>query len=162
PLRGGTDSAELAERAAEASPVRFSRAVRILFTVRTLKRIYIAYIFVGAAFIPLTTFYTLYLDRQFHIGPFGRGVVGGFNAGAANSGIAGAISDAHGLRVAIASLTPYWLIAGYLVWSAWRFVEADTNRALANLYTASRLQQEWQQADGEQHMLVVRNLEVHY
>jgi MFS family permease len=211
---------------ADEPPVSFRAAVKMLWAIRTLRRQYLADIFLGGAFIPLQVFLLLYLDRVFHQGPQVRGLVGAviaagllvgvqwsgrltrhrwlpkgvgtpqkwagysillvggglvvvaalnvlaavvvvgflvavtaglyfpsnltitalvsparirsqsfsfsalfFFMGAIFFPIAGAVSDKFGIRWGIASLTPLWLVAGVLLWSAHRFVEDDINNA---------------------------------
>src|SRR5205823_5131077 len=87
PIRGATDDPDLAEQAALEAPVSFSRGYRILRSVRTLRRSYLSAVFLGAAYVPLVTVLTLYLDRVFHVGQVGRGVVGCLNAVAAFAGV---------------------------------------------------------------------------
>jgi branched-chain amino acid transport system ATP-binding protein len=87
PVRGATDSAEAAAEAALEEPVSFSRGVKILNNVPTLRRQFISSVFLGAAVLPFASLIPLYLDEVFHVGQFGRGVVGTFNAAASFGGV---------------------------------------------------------------------------
>jgi branched-chain amino acid transport system ATP-binding protein len=87
PVRGGTDDPEAALDVAEEEPVSFAEARRILFSVKTLKRQFLAWIFIGAGVVPLAFLLPLYLERVFHIGPFYRGVIGAVNSMATFAGV---------------------------------------------------------------------------
>ena len=82
PVRGGTDSPDDAFDASFEDPVSFRASVRLLWRVPTLRRQYIGTIFVGAAYIPLLTFLSLYLEDMFGVNELGRGAVGCLNAAA--------------------------------------------------------------------------------
>src|SRR5881394_1263185 len=73
--RGHSDDAEAAAIAEEEEPVPFQRAVRMLWTVRTLRRQYISWIFIGAGFLPLAVYVPLYFDRVWKFNPLAIGVV---------------------------------------------------------------------------------------
>jgi len=81
PLRGGTDDESAALAAADEAPPPFGEAVRTLFAVRTLKRQYMAWIFIGAGFLPLAFLLPLFLDRTFHLSEVARGAATAVNAG---------------------------------------------------------------------------------
>ena len=87
PLRGGTDDAENALEATQDDPVPFAEARRILLSVKTLRRQYAAWLFIGAGLVPLAFYLPLFLDRAFHVKELGRGVVGGLNAASTLAGI---------------------------------------------------------------------------
>src|SRR5207244_3045101 len=53
PRRGATDDAEQAGEAEREEPVRLREAARTLLAVRTLRRQYWAWVFVGAGAVPL-------------------------------------------------------------------------------------------------------------
>src|SRR5436309_3379067 len=87
PLRGQTDDAESAEAAIAEAPVPFGEARRTLFAVPTLRRQFTAFFFIGAGLIPLAFYVPIYLERVFHVGPFGRGVAVSINGAAAFAGV---------------------------------------------------------------------------
>ena len=87
PVRGATDDPESAITAAEEEPVSFAEARRILFSVKTLKRQFIAWIFIGAGVVPLAFLLPLYLERVFDIGPLPRGILGAINSAASFAGV---------------------------------------------------------------------------
>jgi branched-chain amino acid transport system ATP-binding protein len=87
PLRGGTDDQAAAEAAEHEEPVPFAEARRILNSVKTLRRQYVAWLFIGAGVLPLAYLLPLFLDRVFHVGPFARGLIGALNAAATFAGI---------------------------------------------------------------------------
>src|SRR5437764_847867 len=73
--RGHSDDAEAAAIAEEEPHVPFQRAVRMLWTVKTLRRQYISWIFIGAGFLPLAVYVPLYFDRVFNLNPLEIGVI---------------------------------------------------------------------------------------
>jgi ABC-type branched-subunit amino acid transport system ATPase component/predicted MFS family arabinose efflux permease len=87
PVRGGTEDPESAEAAAEERPVPFGRAARMLFNVKTLRRQYIAWLFIGAGFLPLAFELPLFFKRAFGLGPFERGLIGSVTAAAGFAGV---------------------------------------------------------------------------
>ncbi|MBV9253048.1 MAG: MFS transporter [Actinobacteria bacterium] len=87
PVRGETEDADSALAAADERPVPFGRAVRMLFAVKTLRRQYIAWMFIGAGFIPLAFELPLYFKRAFGLGPFERGAIGSLTAAAGFAGV---------------------------------------------------------------------------
>ncbi|HEV3227471.1 MAG TPA: MFS transporter, partial [Acidimicrobiales bacterium] len=87
PVRGGTDDPNAALVAEEEEPVPFSEARRILFSVKTLRRQFVAWFFLGAGLIPLAYLLPLFLEKDFGVNELGRGVVGAVNAAATFIGI---------------------------------------------------------------------------
>src|SRR5205085_4779562 len=85
--RGGTDDPDAALAAEQEDPVTFPEARRILFSIKTLKRQYVAWFFLGAGLIPLAYLYPLFLEKDFGVGPLGRGIIGSVNAAATFIGI---------------------------------------------------------------------------
>src|SRR5438270_779998 len=73
--RGHSDDPEAAAVAEEEPPVPFQRAVRMLWTVRTLRRQYMSWIFIGAGFLPLAVYVPLYFDRVFDLNPLEIGII---------------------------------------------------------------------------------------
>ncbi|MCU1451016.1 MAG: hypothetical protein JWP02_3186, partial [Acidimicrobiales bacterium] len=73
--RGQSDDPEAAAIAEEEPPVPFQRAVRMLWTVKTLKRQYLAWVFIGAGFLPLAVYVPLYFDRVWNFNPLEIGIV---------------------------------------------------------------------------------------
>src|SRR4051812_8433160 len=74
-FRGQSDDPDSAALAAEERAVPFARSARILWSVRTLRREYIAWIFIGAGFLPLAGFIPIYLDDVFHLNSLEVGVL---------------------------------------------------------------------------------------
>ncbi len=87
PRRGATDDPDAAEDLDQEEPVPFAEARRILFGVKTLRRQFAAWVFIGAGVVPLAFLLPLFLERVFHIGPFARGVIGSINAIATFTGV---------------------------------------------------------------------------
>jgi branched-chain amino acid transport system ATP-binding protein len=87
PVRGETDDPEAAELAADERPVTFGRGARILFTVKTLRRQYLAWLFIGAGLLPLAFEIPLYFKREFGLAPFERGAIGSISAAAGFVGV---------------------------------------------------------------------------
>ena len=87
PVRGATDDEDAALVAAAERPVPLGRAVRMLFAVKTLRRQYIAWLFIGAGYIPLAFLIPLYFENQFGLDPLARGVIGALSASAAFAGL---------------------------------------------------------------------------
>ena len=86
PVRGATDDEDAALVAAHERPVPLGRAVRMLFAVKTLRRQYLAWLFIGAGLIPLAFLIPLYFENQFGLGTFQRGVIGALGAAGAFAG----------------------------------------------------------------------------
>ena len=89
PLRGGTEDAAAAEKATKEEPIPFARAFRMLYHVRTLRRIWLANFFGGAGLFPLLPVLALFWDRVFDIGPGGRGLIA---SGAAVASLIGVLA----------------------------------------------------------------------
>ena len=87
PLRGGTQDRAAAEMVAQEKPAPFDRSVRTVMSIKTLNRQYIAWIFIGGGFIPLSVFVPLLLQKKFHVHPLWRGIIIGAAAGAAFYGV---------------------------------------------------------------------------
>ncbi|MEY2447394.1 MAG: hypothetical protein QOH79_870, partial [Acidimicrobiaceae bacterium] len=87
PIRGGTDDPDAALVAEQEDPVSFAEARRILFSIKTLKRQYAAWFFLGAGLIPLAYLLPLFLEKDFGVTELGRGVIGAVNAAATFIGI---------------------------------------------------------------------------
>src|SRR3954468_8988751 len=87
PVRGGTDDPDAALAVEEEEPVPFAEARRILFSIKTLKRQFMAWFFLGAGLIPLAYLLPLFLEKDFGVNELGRGLVGALNAGATFIGI---------------------------------------------------------------------------
>ena len=100
PVRGATDPPGAGD-ADLLPPPTFRGAVRTLWAVRTLRRCFWASIWFGAGFIPLVAYLSLYLEREYGLGPLARGVIGAVNAAATFVGVQ------QGGR-----LTPGWLARG--------------------------------------------------
>ncbi|MGH2760022.1 MAG: MFS transporter [Actinomycetota bacterium] len=82
PLRGGTEDRKAAEAVAEEKPPPFDRSVRTLMSIKTLHRQYIAWIFIGAGFIPLVFLTPLFFEEVFDVPELGRGIIGAAGAAA--------------------------------------------------------------------------------
>ncbi len=261
PVRGITDDEEAALLSEGARPIPAGRGSRMLFQVKTLRRQYLAWVFIGAGFIPLAFMIPQYYDREFDLSTVARGVLGAVAALAAFGGtiwgasqtpkwfgkgmgeplkwagislvtvgpalvllalapsiwvavpiaitssflggifgpaflstqalvsparvrslsysfgsvflVAGLwllylnpvvgiplISDNHGIRWGLASLAPFWLIGGYAVYSAARFVERDVEQAMEVLQTTAELKRA--QRNDDSTILAVRNVDVSY
>jgi len=111
PVRGATDDEDAALVAAHERPVSLGRASRMLFSVRTLRRQYMAWMFIGAGYIPLTFMIPQYYEREFGLGTFERGLVIGVGAAAGLAGVQAGGRWARG-----------WLAQGMgvpLKWAGW-------------------------------------------
>jgi len=87
PRRGGTDDPDAAAVAEQEDPVAFKEGARTLWAIRTLKRQYIAYVFLGAGLLPLAFLIPLYLQRVFGLTAIERGGVLAVNAMATFAGV---------------------------------------------------------------------------
>jgi MFS family permease len=81
-------------------------------------------------------------------------------AGAFLAPIAGGVADRHGLRTGLIAFTPFILIGGLILISAYRFVDDDRARALDSLEAAARLRSERDQVGRS--LLVCRGVDVSY
>jgi branched-chain amino acid transport system ATP-binding protein len=79
PVRGATDDPTAAIEASKER-VRFRESARLLWSVKTLRRQYVASIFLGAGLIPLASYLPNYLDEVYHLGPGWRGLIGAVDA----------------------------------------------------------------------------------
>ena len=86
PVRGETDDADAALVAEHERPVPLGRGVRMLFSVPTLRRQYIAWLFIGAAWLPLAFLSPLFFENQFGLEPLQRGIIGALGAAAGFAG----------------------------------------------------------------------------
>jgi branched-chain amino acid transport system ATP-binding protein len=79
PVRGATDPG--GHVVAEfMKPPKFREATRTLWRIKTLKRTFIAAIFIGAGLIPLVAYLSLFFERVYHLDPLERGVIGSVTA----------------------------------------------------------------------------------
>ncbi|HEV2369791.1 MAG TPA: MFS transporter [Acidimicrobiales bacterium] len=79
PRRGGTDDPEAAEQVENEAPVGFQEAWRTLWAVRSLRRQFFAWCFVGAGLIPLAYTLPQFFQRAYGFGDLGRGFIIGAN-----------------------------------------------------------------------------------
>jgi len=79
PVRGGTDKPGDPTPETQ-SPPKFWEAARTLWAIRTLRRTMLASVFLGAGLIPLIGYLSLYFEREFGLGAFGRGLIAAGNA----------------------------------------------------------------------------------
>ena len=75
PVRGFSDDAESAMAAAEEPFVPFGRAIRWLYSVPTLKRIFLASFASGLGGIAYGTFSPVFLEEVFGVQELGRGII---------------------------------------------------------------------------------------
>ncbi|MEY2464216.1 MAG: hypothetical protein QOH64_2354 [Acidimicrobiaceae bacterium] len=87
PVRGGTDDPDAALVVEDEEPVPFGEARRILFSIKTLKRQFLSWFFIGAGLIPLAYLLPLFLEEEFGVTELGRGLIGAVNAAATFVGI---------------------------------------------------------------------------
>ena len=78
PVRGATDDPLAALVAAEERAVSFSRGVRILMNVRTLRTQFTSWVAIGAGLLPLSIYIPIYLDEEFHLNSFEIGLLVSF------------------------------------------------------------------------------------
>ena len=83
PRRGQTDDEEAAAFAEDERPVPLGRGVRMLFQVKTLRRQYLSFMFIGAGYLPLAFLGPLYFEEVFGLGTLQRGFIGAGGAAAA-------------------------------------------------------------------------------
>ncbi len=106
PVRGGTDQSEDAMQATHEAPVRFDRGVRMLAQSKTLRRSWIGLIFIGAAFLPLVSFITIFYDTVFGVGPLGRGWIASLGSLAT---LAGLLLAGRLIRILLQRHGPAWV-----------------------------------------------------
>ena len=87
PRRGATDDPDAATEVEHEEPVPLREAARTLLAVRTLKRQYWAWVFIGAGVVPLGYLVPLYLEEVYGLGDFPRGVIVASNAAATFAGV---------------------------------------------------------------------------
>ncbi|GAC1593736.1 MAG: hypothetical protein NVS3B21_15070 [Acidimicrobiales bacterium] len=87
PVRGATENEDAALLASEERPVPFAQATKLLFAVPTLKRQFLAWVFIGAGLIPLAVLLPLFYQRTFGLGTVARGALGSAAAAASFMGI---------------------------------------------------------------------------
>ncbi|MGH2812314.1 MAG: MFS transporter, partial [Actinomycetota bacterium] len=87
PLRGETEDSALAAEAGREEPIPLARGWRWLFSVPSLKRLYVSAFFGGGAIFALLAFIAQYFNDVFGIEETGRGLIGGGNGVAQLVGI---------------------------------------------------------------------------
>ena len=87
PLRGASEDAVAAEQAAADEPMPLGRAYRVLYNVRTLRRIWLANFLGGAALLPLATTFALYWDEVWGYEAGARGALTGVSNAAGLAGV---------------------------------------------------------------------------
>jgi branched-chain amino acid transport system ATP-binding protein len=75
PVRGIMDDHEAALQTADAPAIPFSRAIRWLYSVPTMKRIFLGAFFTGLGAIAYAVYSSVYLSDVFHVSELGRGVI---------------------------------------------------------------------------------------
>jgi branched-chain amino acid transport system ATP-binding protein len=79
PRRGATDHPELAGQGLAPRAPSFVRSCSILFAVPTLRRVFLTWAFLGAAYIPLGVYRPLFYDRVFFLNSGMRGLLAAAN-----------------------------------------------------------------------------------
>jgi ABC-type branched-subunit amino acid transport system ATPase component/predicted MFS family arabinose efflux permease len=79
PTRGATEDEGLATEAAKEKPIPIARGWRWLFSVPSLKRLYISAFFGGGAVFALAGFTAIYFNDVWGVEEVGRGLIGGGN-----------------------------------------------------------------------------------
>ena len=87
PRRGESDDPDAASALAREVHLPFRESARMLTTVRTLRRQYLAWVFIGAGAIPLLVYLPLYLDRVYHLNDLARGLIIAADNGASFIGL---------------------------------------------------------------------------
>jgi branched-chain amino acid transport system ATP-binding protein len=125
PVRGGTDDPDAALVAEHEEPVSFAEARRILFSVKTLRRQYVAWLFIGAGLVPLAYLLPLFLKRVYDVDELGRGIIAAANAAATFAGVqlagrwtAGWLAKGMGEPLKRAGLVLFGVGVGLLVTAA--------------------------------------------
>ncbi len=75
PVRGITDDPDAATEVAQEDAVPFARAVRWLYSVPTLKRMFVGAFCTGLGGIAYGTYSSVYLDEVFKVDELGRGII---------------------------------------------------------------------------------------
>jgi ABC-type branched-subunit amino acid transport system ATPase component/predicted MFS family arabinose efflux permease len=75
PARGETDDVTAAMQAIEEPAVPFGRAVRWLYSVPTMKRIFLGSFCTGLGAVSFAVYSSVFLDDVFHVSELGRGVI---------------------------------------------------------------------------------------
>ena len=75
PARGVTDDAQAAMQALEEPAVPFARALRWLYSVPTMRRIFLGAFCTGLGIISFALYYIVFLDEVFNVNELGRGVI---------------------------------------------------------------------------------------
>jgi branched-chain amino acid transport system ATP-binding protein len=140
PIRGESQNADLAAEAAKEDPIPFGRAWRWLFTVPTLRRLYVTGFVFGAGVFSVSPFLNLFFEDVFHINEVGRALIaaadalffmlGTFFGGAAADRLRrdsfARVAAFAGLGIAIfggglflAAISPNWRIAVIMTFIAW-------------------------------------------
>ncbi len=86
PVRGATDPGGHAV-AEFMKPPKFREAFRTLWRINTLRRTFIAAIFIGAGLIPLVAYLSLFFERIYHLDAFERGIIGSITAAFTYAGV---------------------------------------------------------------------------
>ncbi|HUZ44858.1 MAG TPA: MFS transporter [Acidimicrobiales bacterium] len=74
-IRGQSDDPGAAEIASQERPLPFARAIRIVTSVRTLRWQFAAWVAIGAGYLPLAAYSSIYLDNIFHVNSLGIGFI---------------------------------------------------------------------------------------
>ena len=85
--RGQSDDPAAAELAAQDRPLPFGRAIRIVTGVRTLRWQFASWVAIGAGYLPLAAYSSIYLDNVFHVNSLGIGFISAANAVVALVGV---------------------------------------------------------------------------
>jgi ABC-type branched-subunit amino acid transport system ATPase component/predicted MFS family arabinose efflux permease len=75
PVRGITDDAQAAMQAIEEPAIPFGRAIRWLYSVPTMKRIFVGSFFTGLGAVSFAIYSSVFLDDVFGVSELGRGVI---------------------------------------------------------------------------------------
>jgi ABC-type branched-subunit amino acid transport system ATPase component/predicted MFS family arabinose efflux permease len=79
PTRGATEDSAMAAEASKEKPIPFARGWRWLYSVPSLKRLYVSSFFGGGVIFALVPFLALYFNDVWGIQEVGRGLIGGGN-----------------------------------------------------------------------------------
>jgi len=75
PVRGIMDDQQAALQTADAPAIPFGRAIRWLYSVPTMKRIFFGAFFTGLGAISYAVYSSVYLEDVFHVSELGRGII---------------------------------------------------------------------------------------